>query len=169
MTPAPLILTLGMDEQSATFFNDRRKRYFPPERNYLSAHLTLFHHLPGAREAELRALLARMAAGQPPFRLRVSEVISLGRGTAYLAETGPLPGIRRQVIDHFREEMTAQDLQPWQRPHVTVQNKVSPEQARQVQEILRAGFEPFYLEARGLRLWYYRGGPWEEAASFTFG
>ena len=45
--PAPLILTLKLDQASFTRLDALRQAHFPPERNWLSAHLTLFHHLPG--------------------------------------------------------------------------------------------------------------------------
>ena len=45
---APLILTLTLDEATQAYFNDLRRQHFPPNINYLAAHLTLFHHLPGA-------------------------------------------------------------------------------------------------------------------------
>ncbi|WP_208644854.1 2'-5' RNA ligase family protein [Mucilaginibacter kameinonensis] len=41
-----LILTLRLDEESQAFFDEMRKRHFPQERNFLKAHLTLFHQLP---------------------------------------------------------------------------------------------------------------------------
>ena len=36
-------------------FDRLRELHFPPERNYLSAHLTLFHKLPGKRATEISA------------------------------------------------------------------------------------------------------------------
>lgn len=36
-----------MDEDSFEFFNALRRAHFPPERNPLSVHITLFYHLPG--------------------------------------------------------------------------------------------------------------------------
>jgi hypothetical protein len=41
----PFILTLWMEEQAQKYFNQMRKIYFPAQRNYLDAHLTLFHNL----------------------------------------------------------------------------------------------------------------------------
>jgi len=38
-----------------------RRAHFPPERNLLPAHLTLFHALPPSAEAELKRRLARLA------------------------------------------------------------------------------------------------------------
>ena len=47
MNSSVLILTLIIDGEAQNFFNILRQRYFPAERNYLDAHLTLFHNLPG--------------------------------------------------------------------------------------------------------------------------
>jgi len=63
LSPAPLILTLTLDEASQAFFDEQRRQYFPPKINYLSAHLTLFHALPGAEYDAIAAYLARREIG----------------------------------------------------------------------------------------------------------
>ncbi len=55
------------------------------------------------------------------------------------------------------------------KPHVTVQNKVSPERARALREQLLATFSPFEVEGVGLSLWRYLGGPWEPVGTYRFG
>ncbi|UOQ67702.1 2'-5' RNA ligase family protein [Hymenobacter volaticus] len=75
-----LILTLALDAKSQEFFNELRKQHFPSERNFLAAHLTLFHHLPGAEYAAITDHLAQLAAAQPALTLAVSGVRFLGRG-----------------------------------------------------------------------------------------
>jgi hypothetical protein len=62
----PLILTLQMDERSQERFDRLRELHFPPERNYLSAHLTLFHKLPGERETEISTDLREVCREQEP-------------------------------------------------------------------------------------------------------
>ena len=64
--PAPLILTLALDADSQAHFDALRKQHFPPAINYLAAHLTLFHHLPGQRVGRTaqRRPAARGALGQ---------------------------------------------------------------------------------------------------------
>ena len=66
--PAPLILTLELDERSFAFFGAQRRRYFPPERNFIPAHLTLFHALPGEHLPSIAAWTSR----QQPFTLDVT-------------------------------------------------------------------------------------------------
>ena len=50
------ILTAEMDEDSFGWLDRLRRRYFPPERNFLPAHLTLFHLLSPDQVARLRSL-----------------------------------------------------------------------------------------------------------------
>jgi hypothetical protein len=69
---APLILTLTFDERAFAFFEERRRRYFPPERNFIPAHLTLFHALPGEHLASIRQDIEAVASGQRPFILDVT-------------------------------------------------------------------------------------------------
>ena len=63
--------------------------------------------------------------------------------------------------------LTPQDQAPW-RPHVTIQNKVEPKEAKRLQAELRARFEPRPLSIRGLASWRYLGGPWEPIKTHVF-
>ncbi len=47
----PLIVTVALDEGAFAWFEDLRQTHFPPGRNQVPAHLTLFHALPGEQEA----------------------------------------------------------------------------------------------------------------------
>jgi hypothetical protein len=168
MTPdAPLILTLALDERSFAFFDERRKRHFPPERNHLSAHLTLFHRLPHEHEPTILDMLARTAAVQPPIPLDVTGLRCLGRGVAYTLSSSVLSRLRHELAKSWALWLTLQDRQKHQ-PHVTVQNKVEPAEARELLSRLTADFKPFRATGTGLDLWRYRGGPWDKARSFPF-
>ena len=46
-----------------------RRAHYPPERNRLRAHVTLFHALPPSAEDEIVRLLGELAAGPPPEAL----------------------------------------------------------------------------------------------------
>ena len=48
--PAPLILSAVLDAPVQRRLDALRRTHFPPDRNHLDAHVTLFHHLPGAEE-----------------------------------------------------------------------------------------------------------------------
>lgn len=78
----PLIVTLTLDTAAQAFFNRLRHQYFPPERNFLQAHLTLFHHLP-PNEKSIVATLENISAHQLPLQLSTVKVVSIGRGVAY--------------------------------------------------------------------------------------
>lgn len=155
----PLILTLALDAASEAFFEAARQRWFPPARNLIPAHVTLFHHLPGADGARLTAALARLCAGQGPALVTVDGLRFLGRGVAYGLVAPEVAAFRAELARLWAGDLTAQDRQAW-RPHVTVQNKVAPAEARALHERLLREFAPFAATAVGVRLWRYLGGPW---------
>lgn len=166
--PAPLILTLTLDAVSQAFFDEQRRKYFPPKINYLSAHLTLFHALPGAEQAAIVAHLAAVAAQQPgPLPLQVTGVKFMGRGVMYTLDSPTLPPLHKRLQQHWQAWLTAQDQQGL-RAHITAQNKVDPAVARRLHEELAADFQPFVAQGTGLALWAYRGGPWELQQQFIF-
>ena len=166
-THPPLILTLALDEKSQNFFDSLRKKYFPPERNYLQAHLTLFHHLPGKESAAIIDLLTNVAFKLETLPLEVTEVKMIGRGVAYKIENDGLKKLHRQLSQKWQAWLAPQDKQKlW--PHVTVQNKVEPAKAKALHNKLTVHFEPFTAYGTGLKLWAYRGGPWELLQTFSF-
>jgi 2'-5' RNA ligase len=166
-TTAPIILTLQFDERSFAFFDEQRRRYFPPERNFIPAHLTLFHALPGEHLGTIQQDVEECASNRTAFRLDVTGVRSLGRGVAYALASPELAALRRHLAKTWNDWLKPQDRQN-HNPHVTVQNKVDPTQARALLEELRDRFTPFQVQAVGLELWWYRGGPWEKVRSFGF-
>lgn len=164
----PLVLTLTLDAEAAAFFNQLRQQHFPPERNHLEAHLTLFHQLPGGEADRLVSDLKRVSPQYRPLPLAVKEVRLLGRGVAFRLESPLLQQLYRQLQKQWRPYLTAQDQQKlW--PHVTVQNKVPADEAKRLHEQLSKDFAPFEVVGTGLHLWEYRGGPWESVQRFGFG
>lgn len=165
MPSAPLVVTLELDAQAQARFDALRTAHFPPERLVVGAHVTLFHALPGGREPEVRDVLGD-AARRPPFRVTVERVRSLGRGVAYDLSAPELTALHAELRRRLPVE-TAQDRQPL-RAHVTVQNKVEPDRARALLAALADDFAPYAVDACGLRLWRYLGGPWEPAETVRF-
>jgi hypothetical protein len=161
-----LIVTAIFGDGDNGWLQEMRRTHFPPERNQVPAHLTLFHHLPPGLAAELGRRLAFHAAAPPP-RANVAGVIDLGGGTAFRVESEELEDIRDDLAEAFRGLLIRQDQAGW-RPHVTIQNKVEPKEARRLQQQLRATFQPRPLEIKGLASWRYLGGPWEPVKSYTF-
>lgn len=163
----PLILTLKMDDLSQQRFDRLREAHFPKERNFIPAHLTLFHKLPGDREGEVSETLQAFCRRREPFSLTVTGLVFVGRGVGYRLESSTLPTIRKELADGWWPYLGAQDRKGF-RPHVTVQNKVAPEEARALHRNLESSFVPFEVGAEGLRLWRYLGGPWEPVRSCGF-
>ncbi|WP_414472815.1 2'-5' RNA ligase family protein [Microvirga sp. M2] len=164
---APLILTLALDERSFAFLDEKRRRYFPPERNFIPAHLTLFHQLPGERVAAIQDVLERTCRERARFPLSVTGLLSLGRGVAYTLDAPELTGFRSGLAREWAPWLTAQDRQK-HRPHVTVQNNVDPKDASDLLARLTAEFVPFEATGIGVDLWWYRGGPWEQVGRSAF-
>lgn len=163
----PLILTLKMDALSQGRFDRLREEHFPKDRNFIPAHLTLFHKLPGDRENEIAATLEKLCRRQEPFFLTATGLVFMGRGVGYRLESAKLPAVREVLADGWWPWLGAQDRRGF-RPHVTVQNKVPPEKARALHRRLEETFAPFEVEAEGLLLWRYLGGPWEPVGSYEF-
>jgi hypothetical protein len=166
--PPPLILTLGFDPATFERFDGERRRHFPEALNHIPAHATLFHHLPGEEERGVTETITALARTVPPPEVAVTGLRFTGRGVAYVLESEALSQFRARLAKSFEASLTAQDRQGW-RPHVTVQNKVTPERARALHADLQAGFAPFRFTSPGVLLWRYLGGPWEAAARIRFG
>lgn len=164
---APIIVTALFGADDFAMFDALRRAHFPPERNVLRAHLTMFHHLPPSVERELTGLLQDEARGNAP-QARIASLINLGNGVAFAIDSPDLEDIRARIADRFAPMLMPQDRNPW-RPHVTVQNKVKPPEARALLGSLSADFRPRALTLAGLAAFYYRGGPWEPIAAFAFG
>ena len=61
---APLIVTAELPADVMAWADGLRRAHFPPERNQVRAHVTLFHALPPWLEGERAAI----AAALPPLR-----------------------------------------------------------------------------------------------------
>jgi 2'-5' RNA ligase superfamily len=164
---APIIITAEMGKTDQAWANGLRTRFFPPERNFLDAHITLFHHLPPNHLAEIKSRLAALAAECPPPAAQLTEVMLLGRGVAYRVDSPELLGIRDELANEFRGLLIPQD-QARPRLHITVQNKVEPSAAKMLHAQLSASFRPRPLVISALAAYYYRGGPWEHIATWKF-
>jgi 2'-5' RNA ligase len=155
---APLVVTLALPDGVQEELDVLRRRWFPPGRTAVGAHLTLFHAVPGELEDQVRTDLADVA-GRGPITVRLSGVLSLGRGAAYAVESPDLARRHDELQRAWWPHLTRQDQQRL-RAHITLQNKVEPAVARTTVDALRAGFSPREVEAPGFDLWRYDGGPW---------
>lgn len=164
---APLILTAELPPDLHKWATALRTQHFPPERNYLEAHVTLFHALPGQMETELLRYLARICGGTVPIPARLDGVMSLGRGTALKLVSPQLLALRHEIAEYCHGMLTAQD-QARLRFHVTIQNKVEPKAAKALQQTLESVIQPRKFAFRGLVLHRYMDGPWELVKRFGF-
>jgi hypothetical protein len=166
MLRSPIIVTATFGSADFSLLDGLRRRHFPPERNQVPAHLTLFHQLPPSAEAEIDRRLAE-AVRTPAPKAKLAAVVDLGAGTAFRVESEGLEDLRALLADTFHGLLTPQDSGPW-RPHVTIQNKVPPREAKTLQSDLRQTFEPRPLSIKGLASWRYLSGPWEPIKSYSF-
>ena len=163
----PLILSLKLDDHTFTVVDRLRAQYFPPERNFLPAHVTLFHALPGEHESAVQQTLAARASETSSFRVMLPKVRLLGKGVALDIECQPLLNLRRTLVSEWSEWLGRQDRQPYH-PHITVQNKVTPDEAKQLYRTLSSTWQPLIGSATALLLWRYVGGPWEFVDEYPF-
>jgi hypothetical protein len=166
MADGPILVTATFAPGDDGWLQALRRDHYPPGRNPVPAHLTLFRLLPPGAEAELgRRLAAATKAPRP--RATIAGPIDLGGGTALRIESAELEAIRDALASALHGLLTPQDQAAW-RPHVTLQNKVSPREARRLQETLRGRHESRKLTLDGLASWRYLGGPWHRIRRYPF-
>jgi hypothetical protein len=165
---APVIVAAEFGPADFAWLDSLRRTHFPIGRNQLPAHLTLFHHLPPSLLPELAMRLkAEMREIRRPAA-SIGEPILLGRGVALRVRCEALDALRGRLADAFAGMLTPQDDARW-RPHVTIQNKVEPAEAKRLYAQLAEDFDhPRPLFVSGLATHYYRGGPWQPIARYRF-
>jgi len=160
----PLILTVELEPRLQAWAQQMRDRHFPPDRNIVPAHITMFHALPPEAETIIQAALSP----RPRPGVVMDAPFLLGRGVAYRIRSPEIAAIREDLVSRFSSlHLTAQDRAVW-RPHLTIQNKVQPEQAQRLHEELGRGYSPVRAWAQALCLWRYLAGPWELLTRFPF-
>ncbi len=165
--PRPWLVTLGLDPASFDRLDALRGRYFPPGRNLVPAHVSLFHHLPGDQGPAVRAILDGVAATTAPPPLAFSAPFRLGVGFAVRVESADLGSAQARLARGFAPWLTPQDRQPY-RPHATLMNKADRREAARAFAEVRDRWVPWIGAGEALLLWRYLGGPWEPAGRFPF-
>lgn len=161
-----LIVVAELGRDDFAWLEGLRRAHYPPERNRVSVHLTMFHSLPPSAEGEVRASLSRLAADRPP-NASIEGLMDLGGGVAFRVVSEDLDRMRDRLSEQFRGLLGAQDAGGW-RPHITIQNKVAPKIARDLVASLQRNFVPRPLKIGGLGLYRYLDGPWERLAVHSF-
>ncbi len=161
----PLVATLAITASAQNYFNQLRREHFPAERNYLDAHLTLFHALPD--EPWIVEDIQKLAQNQQQFDVTAQNIVSLGNGTAFKIVSPELPSLHQKLQKKWFASLTNLDRQK-RNFHITIQNKVESELAKRLQAELMPGFEPFNFQVLGIQLWRYHNGPWEYLMKIDF-
>ncbi|MEE4315611.1 MAG: 2'-5' RNA ligase family protein [Erythrobacter sp.] len=169
--PQPFILTAVLPPDLAGFAEGLRRAHYPPEKNHLHAHVTLFHAFAPSLMEELARYLPQVVAGFAPPQGAVKGVMDLGKGTAIALHAPQLLSLGAIIAEHFHGSLTSQDLHE-PRPHITIQNKVTKQEARALQASLPGVLAPWIAKGPfsfpALDLHLYQGGPWQKVRSFAF-
>ena len=167
MTPAPLIVTAELPPDLQAWAERLRQAHYPPDRNQVAAHITLFRALPPSCEEELCEALAALGRSSSPISARLDGLLLLGGGTALRIESAAMLALRANLAERFRGLLTPQDTAV-PRLHVTIQNKVSAGEVTALQDGLSRALQPRDFRFRGLALHRYLGGPWALVKRWSF-
>ncbi len=162
--PQPFILTAALPPDLYGWAEGLRRAHFPPERNHLHAHVTLFHAFAPSLLEELKDVIARLTGEFAAPQGSVTGLMDFGTGTAISLASEPLLALRAMIAEHFHGSLTDQDLHE-PRLHITIQNKVTKTEARALQASLAGEIVPRIAAGQfrfpALELHLYKGGPWE--------
>ncbi len=164
---APLIITAELPPDIFSWATQLRTENYPPERNHLKAHVTLFRALPPSAFAEVSDCIAQLVSATPPVPAQICGVMKLGKGTALDVYSPDLLDMWEEMAGRFFGLLTPQDEHA-PRLHITIQNKVSIEEAKVLQAELSVDFMPKNFTFRGLEVHAYRQGPWEFIKRWRF-
>jgi hypothetical protein len=162
----PLLITAELPHDVFAWADALRRAHYPPERNRLGAHVTLFHALPPSAEPEVRRLLAELSRLPPP-EARISGLMDLGRGTAFALESHGMEALHAELAERLHGLLQQKDARPL-RLHITVQNKVTRAEARALQADLLRSLKPRNFRFRGFGLYGWTGDLWRLLQVFPF-
>jgi len=162
----PLLITAELPGDVLAWADGLRRAHYPPEKNRLRAHVTLFHALPPSAEGEVRRLLGELAKGAPP-RARITGVWDMGTGTAFDIASEGMAALHAQMAERLHGLLGWQDDRQL-RLHVTIQNKVTREAAKALQAELKVTFEPRTFRFHGFGLYAWDEGLWRPIADYPF-
>lgn len=165
--PAPFIVTAELPADIFSWANSLRTEHFPPERNWLKAHVTLFHSFAPSLRDELPRYLARIAGEYASPPAQVTGLMDLGGGTALAIRSPAMLAIRERIAEHFWQMLTSQD-QGGKKLHITIQNKVPRQAALALQSALGAMLKPRAFAFTGLGLHLYQSPHWEAVGAWSF-
>ncbi|MFM5929407.1 MAG: 2'-5' RNA ligase family protein [Novosphingobium sp.] len=163
----PFIVTAELPAEVFAWADALRREHFPPERNHLRAHVTLFHALAPSLRDDVFGYLPRIVGQYAPPEARITGVMDLGKGTALRIESPAMAAIREEIAEHFHGTLTAQDNHPL-RLHITIQNKVERAAAVALQQELGGQNVVRDFRFTGIGLHLYCGGSWKALGRWAF-
>ncbi|STX52848.1 Uncharacterised protein [Legionella busanensis] len=159
------ILTLEFNSTLQNFFEQQRRQHYPFHLNKVPAHVSVFHQLPEKYFVKINTKLNEITSDNVCVPVTISGIKFLGRGNAYSLDFDQT--LFLQLRKAWSTWLISQDKQTWQ-PHVTIQNKVSIEEAKLLNQALYTQSIPLYGNIIGLNLWRYLDGPWEFIKMYPF-
>lgn len=167
-----LVLTARLPAALFGQMEGLRRAHYPPERNHVPAHVTLFHALPPSAQGEVQRLAARVCAQTPPPAAQLAGLADLGTGTAVAVHSPALAAVHADLAEALQGLLGLAD-QGRPRFHVTVQNKVVRSEARALQAALAGRFEGQAFAFAGLDLHAIErlpqgGATWQPVGQWTF-
>ena len=164
---APFIVTAELPGHIYAWADALRAKHYPPERNKLAAHVTLFHAFAPSLREELHRTLGRLASDYARPAASIAGLMPLGTGTALAIRSPAMLAIREAIAEHFHGALTAQDSHA-PRLHITIQNKVTSGVATALQRELAATLEQRDFAFIGLGLHLYRETHWDSVGKWPF-
>lgn len=148
----PLVITLTLDKQTQHFLTSLRSKYFPPHKNYLHAHVTLFHAIPPHRYEEISTEIQSICSKTSPWQVYVGDAKKMGNRGVMVSvrdQRRSIEWIHRRLlrflekgIKEDKDKLTEQDKKHWGKvAHVTILNKA--EEVDEVEKCLEEVTELF--------------------------
>ncbi len=102
-----LIITLKIDDASQTFFNEKRKQYYPAYANFVDAHITLFHKLPTDKNIVYETL--QQLSNIKVFEMQVVGIKNIDNFVAYDIVSPTLQNIHATMQGAFANMLNEKD------------------------------------------------------------
>ncbi|KAL8957733.1 MAG: hypothetical protein Q9183_005980, partial [Haloplaca sp. 2 TL-2023] len=153
------ILTLHTDAKHHRVVTDLRTKYFPPQLNKLSAHITLFRALPGSQLSRIEKDIHEIAQQHHPFFISTGKPHKFVEGVSLDVRAVPAQEIYHALKARWTTFLSKQDH--IFRPHYTIQNKVpEKEVVEKTMDEIQGSFTGSRGTADGLTLHRYEKGYW---------
>lgn len=163
---APLLVVAELPADVFAWAQALRQAHYPPARNRMGAHVTLFHGLPPSAEMHVRGLLSALSR-RPPPDATIRGLMDLGRGTAFAIDSPGMAHLHEEMAERLHGLIQQKDARPL-RLHITIQNKVAPADARALQAAMTPSFEQRAFRFRGFGLYSWTGEIWQRDRVFPF-